>query len=72
MANSFDDTYPNITYWVESFGWIEVGQDEYSTSLVRVLDEGGLVWEGKDTYETLDETMQALERALGECIKEYG
>jgi hypothetical protein len=72
MANSFDDTYPNITYWVESFGWIEVGQDEYSTSLVRVLDEGGLVWEGKDTYETLDEAIRALERALGECIKEYG
>lgn len=72
MANSFDDTYPNIAYWVESFGWIEVGQDEYSTSMVRALDEGGLVWEGKDTYETLDEAMQALERALGECIKEYG
>jgi hypothetical protein len=71
MANSFDDTYPNITYWVESLGWIEVGQDEYSTSMVRALNEGGLVWEGKDTYETLDEAMQTLERALGECIKEY-
>jgi hypothetical protein len=71
MANSFDDTYPNITYWVESLGWIEVGQDEYSTSMVRALNEGGLVWEGNDTYETLDEAMQALERALGECIKEY-
>jgi hypothetical protein len=71
MANSFDDTYPNITYWVESLGWIEVGQDEYSTSMVRALNEGGLVWEGNDTYETLDEAMQALETALGECIKEY-
>jgi hypothetical protein len=70
MANSFDETYPNITYWIASFGWIEVGQDEYSTSMVRALNEGGLVWEGKDTYETLDEAMQALERALGECIKE--
>jgi 3-methyladenine DNA glycosylase Tag len=71
MANSFDETYPNITYWVESFGWIEVGQDEYSTSMVRALNEGGLVWEGNDTYKTLDQAMQALERALGECIKEY-
>ena len=70
MAYSFQGTYPNITYWVEAFGWIEVGQDDYSTSAVRALNEGGLVWEGDDEYQTLDEALQALEIALGECIRE--
>jgi len=71
MTNSFDETYPNITYWVGSFGWIEVGQDEYSTSVVRALNEGGLVWEGDDYYESLDEAMKALEAALAKSIKEF-
>jgi hypothetical protein len=71
MAKSFDETYPNITYWVEALGWIEVGQDEYSTSTVRALNEGGLVWEGDDGYQSLDEAMQALEAALAGCIKEF-
>ena len=33
----------------------ELGQDEYSSSLVRALYEGGMVWEGSAHYETLDE-----------------
>jgi hypothetical protein len=71
MTNSFDETYPNITYWVGSLGWIEIGQDEYSTSVVRALNEGGLVWEGDDNYPSLDEAMRALEAALAECIREF-
>ena len=48
MKNQFSKAYPNIAYWVEACGWIEIGQDEYSTSLVRALDEGGMVWESSD------------------------
>lgn len=71
MTYSFEKTYPNITYWVEALGWIELGQDEYSTSLIRVLNEGGLVWESDDHYRSLDQSLQALEAALAECIKEF-
>ena len=66
MATSFERSYPNITRWVTSQGWIELGQDEYSFSLVRVLNEGGMVWEGRTYYETLDEAFDALETALAE------
>ena len=38
---SFSKTYPNIAYWTESCGWIEIGYDEFSQSFMRVLDEGG-------------------------------
>ena len=45
MASSFEESYPNIANWVKSHGWIELGQDEYSSSLVRALNEGA--WFGK-------------------------
>ncbi len=40
----FANTFPNITRWVTEQGWIEIGQDENSKSLVRAIDPGGLVW----------------------------
>ena len=66
MASSFEESYPNITSWVTSQGWIELGQDEYSSSLVRALAIGGMVWEGSAHYETMDEAFDALETALEE------
>ena len=66
MKSQFSKAYPNIAYWVEACGWIEIGQDEYSSSLVRALDEGGLVWESSDDHETVDEALQALEIELAE------
>jgi hypothetical protein len=64
VASSFEANYPNITSWVTSQGWIELGQDEYSSSLVRALDIGGMVWESSTYYATLDEAFEALETAL--------
>lgn len=70
MASSFEESYPNITRWVISQGWIELGQDEYSSSLVRALNEGGMVWEGTANYGTLDEAFRALETALAELMEQ--
>jgi len=69
MESQFSKLYPNIAYWVEACGWIEIGQDEYSSSLVRALDEGGMVWESSDDHETLDEALQALEMELAEWLE---
>ena len=68
MSASFEDTYPNIAEWVH--GWIEIGQDEYSSSFVRALDVGGLVWEGESSYGTLDEALQALEAGLAAWMEQ--
>ncbi len=35
---SFEQTYPHITWLVMNQGWIEIGQDENSPSFVRALD----------------------------------
>jgi hypothetical protein len=46
MTN-FSSIYPNIAAWTESYGWIEIGQDDDSQSFVRVLNIGGMCWKGK-------------------------
>lgn len=70
MKGSFEETYPNITAWVKEHGWIEIGEDDYSTSFVRALDIGGLIWESSENYETTDEALQKLEDALRKWMEE--
>ncbi len=71
MEGLFATAYPNITQWIDVQGWIEIGQDEFSSSLVRCLDIGGMVWESSDEHETIDEALQALEEALGDLLQQY-
>jgi len=67
---SVEEAFPNIARWLDEFGWIELGQDDYSRSFIRVLDQGGMVWEGKDQYKSLDHALRALEKALGKWVEE--
>ncbi len=70
MTKSFEASYPNITHWVESIGWIEIGKAEYSESLIRAFDNGGMVWENLDSYNNLDEALKALEEGLASWLEE--
>ena len=72
MAQSLDAIYPTIVRWVQEYGWIEIGQDEMSRSFIRALDDGGMVWEGRKSYPTLDAALQALEAGLKEWMQEQG
>ena len=67
---SLDDTYPAISDWVMRSGWIELGQTDYESSMVRVLDEGGMIWEGKHSYGSLDELFGVLEKKIAQHIQE--
>jgi hypothetical protein len=69
MAASFAELYPNLAYWVESFGWIEMGQDDYSQSLIRVLDIGGMIWESEEAYESLDAALREADAAIADWFK---
>ncbi len=71
VFSSFDKAYPNTTRWIRDRGWIEIGQTDYSNSLIRVLDEAGMIWESSGNYRTIDEAMQALETALADWMKQY-
>ena len=73
MEEPFDDRYPNIAWWTESGrGWIEVGQDEYRSSMVRVLDIGGMLWEGDNSYETVGEAMAEADQFIEQWRIENG
>jgi hypothetical protein len=67
---TFTEMYPNIAHWIEAQGYIEIGEDDESDSLVRCLDPGGLVWESSNKHTTIDEALQALEEALEELLDE--
>jgi hypothetical protein len=70
-STPFEDAYLNITQWVESYGWLEIGQDDSSPSFIKVL-EGGLVWESSKKYASLDAAWRDLEARLGKIIDEIG
>lgn len=72
MSPTFEACYPNITRWIEVQGWIALGADEYSHSLVRCLDPGGMVWESRAEHTTLTQALHALEIELEPIIEEYG
>lgn len=66
----FEKAFPNIHYWVISHGWVEVGQDDCSKSLVRAIDAGGVVWESARKHKSVDKALQALEIFLEKWFEE--
>ncbi len=67
-SSAFEQAYPLITEWVTTQGWVEIGQIEGTPTFIMALDKGGMVWEGKKKYKTLDEAFQALEKGLAEWL----
>jgi len=63
--DNFAKRYPNITGWIKD-GWIEIGRDGYSTSIIRVCDEGGTTWEGGTRHKSMDKILQEAEQAIAE------
>ena len=68
----FTQAYPTITRWIEEQGWIEIGSDEYSSSLVRALDPGGMVWESHSNLDSIDDALIELEKELKDWFKKNG
>ena len=69
--NTFDEQYPNIAWWVQE-NWIEIGQDEYSRSFIRVLDAGGLVWESQTSHTTVADALAEADAAIEQYADENG
>jgi hypothetical protein len=69
---SFAESFPTITRWIEEQGYIEIGANEYSISLVRALDPGGMVWESNAEIDAIDEALNELEEELKKWFKKNG
>ena len=61
---SFADRYPNLAFWVAERGWIEFGRHPDTDSFARVMDEGGLIWAGGSSNETMEALLRAMEDGL--------
>jgi len=64
VQRGFAQAYPQLAWWVEHEGWIEMGYDERNESFIRVLDPGGMPWEGDYRYATIDEALARAEAAV--------
>ncbi len=68
----FSENYPNLDWWINCIGWIELGNDMYSTSWVRILDQGGDCYEDEDS-ELLDEALDKADRWVAtEMVERFG
>jgi hypothetical protein len=72
MRTPFDEHYPNIAWWTRHAGWIELGRDDYQRSMIRVLDIGGMLWEGDDEYATMGDAMEEAEAFIKRWREENG
>jgi hypothetical protein len=71
-ANPFEAHYPNLAIWIRDYeGWVEIGQDGISHSLVRVLNPGGMVWESKTSYVSIDEALAEADRVAAAELATY-
>ena len=67
---SLNDRFPQIANWVRHGGWVEIGLDGRNQFGVRILDEGGMIWEGGDADQSLDDLIQEAEDSLVAWLRE--
>ena len=66
--DDFTEKYLNIANWIKG-GWIEIGRDGHSMSIIRILDEGGLIWEGGTRHKSMDAILQEAEAAVADWVR---
>jgi hypothetical protein len=72
QSKTFEIQYPTIHRFVEEIGRIEIGQDEMISAFVRAYDQGGTVYEGKDTYPSMEAALQDLEAGIKAYLDDNG
>ncbi len=71
-TSSFDESFPAIARWIsQEEGWVELGADHHSHSLVRALYGGGMAWEGSDDYGSLEEALRAMEGGIAAWLDQH-
>jgi len=63
-------SYRHLWRWVGESGTIEIGHCPHTSSFIRVLDEGGMVWKGRRSYRTLDAALADAEADVTRWMKD--
>lgn len=69
MGASFVNNFPNVAWWIENQGWIEIGYDDFSYSLLKLIDPGGVCYEIKEG-DDVDTALHEVEVWLSKEIPE--
>jgi hypothetical protein len=68
-----ESKYPTLTRFVNEIGRIEIGLGNYMISaFVIAYDEGGTIYEGQNSYPSLDAALQDLDAGIKEHLDELG
>jgi len=59
----FEKNYPYLATWAATQGRIEIGYEYETNSILRIIDEGGMVWEDEES-NTIDEALKRGEKYL--------
>jgi hypothetical protein len=69
MKNESSERYPYLARLLQREGEIYIGYDYHLPSFIRVIRSESLVWEGKDSYPTIDDALADANEAV---LKIYG
>jgi hypothetical protein len=67
-----ESKYPTLTRFVNEIGRVEIGQNYMISAFVVAYDEGGTIYEGQNTYPSLDSALQDLDAGIKERLDELG
>lgn len=72
QAPAFEEAYPHLARWIMGAGRVELGRTDSIRPIARALDDGGIVWEGKQRYSGMDELLRDLDRGIARWTEENG
>ena len=67
--DSIDQQYPSIAAWIKD-GTIEIGRCDYTKSFIRASDDGGIIWEGAEKYNSLGDALTDLDQGIAKWLEE--
>jgi len=70
QKSQFACAFPNVHKWLREGGWIELGASGQLSSFARALDEGGMVWEGKRRYSTIENALKDMDKGIAQWLRE--
>jgi len=69
MSQSAEQAFPYVARFIQGYGWIQIGEVDWTRSFISVLDEGGMIWEDGGQYRALDDALTATDAAIAEWVQ---
>ena len=70
VGPAFEECYPDLARWIMGGGRVELGQAEGTSSIVRALNDGGMIWAGKERYRNMDDLLRELNEGIAQRTEE--